>query len=253
MTTQQLVQGGPTVPAMYSGTEHARHAARLEVCREMLSDASITDSTVLDVGGGDGYAAGLTLPRTSRYVCLDRFPSAPTAAVRATASYAAAVAADGVELPVRSKSAGLVLCFEMLEHMHDPDAVVNEITRALEPDGVALIAVPVDSRLWRALLRLVQRTKRRLGRPAKPREHVQIFTRRDVRALLEREGLRVERVRACAFSVPFVGVSDVRRSRGSRFERVLSRVPVDNFGFVSGSRILAIGRQHLVVLARRYT
>lgn len=71
-----------------------------------------------------------------------------------------------------------VVCLNVLEHVDDEQAALAHIRRALEPGGKAVILVPQDQRLYGTLDEVLEH-KRRYGRA-------------DLRAALERAGLRVE-------------------------------------------------------------
>lgn len=51
-------------------------------------------------------------------------------------------AGDGVRLPFRDGVFESVLCSETVEHVRDPEAVIREIHRVLEPGGTLLLTVP---------------------------------------------------------------------------------------------------------------
>lgn len=56
--------------------------------------------------------------------------------------------ADATRLPVASESLDLVVAFDVLEHLVDDDACVDDIYRVLRPGGTFLVAVPCDPKLW---------------------------------------------------------------------------------------------------------
>jgi SAM-dependent methyltransferase len=79
----------------------------------------------------------------------------------------------------------LVTCLQTIEHLPEPLAVCEEAGRLLKPGG-ALLVVCHDRRAWSA---------RVLGRrsPIYDIEHLQLFDRATLRALLERSGFeRIE-------------------------------------------------------------
>lgn len=55
------------------------------------------------------------------------------------------VAWDGSRLPVADGAIGTVLLTEVLEHTPDPAAVLREVARVLQPDGLLFLTVPF---LW---------------------------------------------------------------------------------------------------------
>jgi SAM-dependent methyltransferase len=58
---------------------------------------------------------------------------------------AALAQADAVELPFRSDMFERVYCSEVLEHLPDPAAALDEIRRVLKGGGVAVLSVPNES------------------------------------------------------------------------------------------------------------
>lgn len=87
------------------------------------------------------------------------------------------------------ESYDLICCFMTLEHVLDPSSIASAASRLLRPGG-ALVVVTHDYRAW---------VNRALGRrsPIIDIEHMQLFSRRSVRTLLERNGF--ERVDVGSF------------------------------------------------------
>jgi SAM-dependent methyltransferase len=50
--------------------------------------------------------------------------------------------ADIIDLPFEDASFDLVACFETIEHVREPEAVVHELRRVLAADGVLVISTP---------------------------------------------------------------------------------------------------------------
>ncbi|GAA4195795.1 class I SAM-dependent methyltransferase [Microbispora amethystogenes] len=61
-----------------------------------------------------------------------------------------AIHADACDLPLPGESFGLVLAFDVLEHIEDDHTAARELVRVLRPGGRALITVPCDMALWSA-------------------------------------------------------------------------------------------------------
>ena len=120
---------------------------------------------VLDLGCGVGHSFHLLAPRETVGVDLD---------ARALAGQdRETVAADMRALPFAHGSFASVLSVQSLEHVPDPERVLEEVVRVLEPDGVAVFVTP--NRLT-------------LGRPDEiidPYHHVE-FDARELGALCER-------------------------------------------------------------------
>lgn len=52
---------------------------------------------------------------------------------------------DGKKIPLQNNSVDVILCTELLEHCQNPEEIINEAFRVLQPGGKLLITVPF---LW---------------------------------------------------------------------------------------------------------
>jgi len=101
---------------------------------------------------------------------------------------------------VESNAYDVVVCEQVLEHLHDCDTAVAELVRVLRPGGLLVVGVPIFA-FGAHLVRkhLVPRLDRWLG-VKKIRGHVQAFSKRTFVKLLEATGeLEVEGVRGFRF------------------------------------------------------
>jgi SAM-dependent methyltransferase len=99
-----------------------------------LSEPHLSDGRVLDLGCGVGHSFHLLAPRETVGVDID--PGALAGQERET------VVADMRELPFPDGSFASVLSVQSLEHVPDPDRVVDEVCRVLSEDGVAVFITP---------------------------------------------------------------------------------------------------------------
>lgn len=91
---------------------------------------------VLDVGAGDRWIAAHLGPR-SEYIALD-YPTTGRDLYRAKPD----VFADAASLPFANGTFDAVICLEVLEHVRNPQGVLDEISRVLRADGVAWLSMP---------------------------------------------------------------------------------------------------------------
>ena len=91
---------------------------------------------VLDIGAADGWLRSFLSP-SARYVAFD-YPVTATGLYRTRPD----VFGDAASLPFTDSSLDAVACYEVLEHVRKPDAVMAEISRVLIPGGVAELSMP---------------------------------------------------------------------------------------------------------------
>jgi SAM-dependent methyltransferase len=130
-----------------------------------LAEPELGPGRVLDLGCGVGHSFHLLAPRDT--VGLDIDAGALAGQQRPT------VVADMRAVPFADGSFMSVLSVQALEHVPDPERILSEAARLLEPDGVAVFVTP--NRLT-------------LGRPDEiidPYHHVE-FAADELRALCQR-------------------------------------------------------------------
>jgi SAM-dependent methyltransferase len=106
-----------------------RHRAAYALCAPFLGPG-----TVLDLGCGIGHSFDLLAPRRSIGVDLDA--NALAGQDRETH------VADMRALPLGDRSVDSVLSVQSIEHVPDPERVLEETVRVLAPDGVAVFVTP---------------------------------------------------------------------------------------------------------------
>ena len=99
-----------------------------------IAEPELGPGRVLDLGCGVGHSFHLLAPRKTVGVDLDA--AALAGQDRET------VVADMRALPFAAGSFASVLSVHSLEHVPDPDRVLDEVARVLEPDGVAVFVTP---------------------------------------------------------------------------------------------------------------
>lgn len=99
-----------------------------------LADGFLPAGRVLDVGCGVGHSFHLLAPRET--VGLDISAGALAGQERVT------VVSDMRVLPFVGAGFASVLSVQSLEHVRDPERVVAEVARVVEPGGVAMFVTP---------------------------------------------------------------------------------------------------------------
>jgi SAM-dependent methyltransferase len=176
-----------------AGEDEAKYASRNIVVRKLIARllrklreaAGSTSDTWVDVGIGEGLAlsamqvhAGALIGVEYRHdklaLALDRLPSA------------SGVRADAGMLPFINRSAEVVTCLEVLEHLEAPERAVSELARICQ--GRCVVSVP-----WEPFFRLGNLCRgkdvRQWGNNS---EHVQHFQPSSLRRLLGQSFDKVE-------------------------------------------------------------
>lgn len=164
------------------------HAPDLELrARFMLAQAR-PDDRALDLGCGDGTFTARLAPAVAEVVGAD---VAEAAVRRAKARHPALdflrIPVEG-PLPFADGSFDLVWSSEVIEHVADTARWLSEVRRVLAPGGRLLVTTPSHGRL-RLALGGIARFSEPLG------DHLHLYTRRSLAALLDEFGFREVSVR----------------------------------------------------------
>jgi SAM-dependent methyltransferase len=190
----------PQIPVS-SGPDRARRMAGL-LARALAGIPA--PAVVLDVGCGDGAAAAVAARRNPghRLVGLD-WSAGALGQARAAGIPLIRGGLDAPGLPVADGRADVVIMSELIEHLVDTDAALDEAHRVLRPGGSLLLSTP-NLAAWynRGLLALgVQPVFSEVslrgvyGRPgSQVAGHLHMFTRRALVALLAARGFDVAAV-----------------------------------------------------------
>ena len=97
---------------------------------------------VLEIGVGAGIFTKELWPRCGSYVGVEFDQAACAAARQKTEGRAEIIQGDARKLPFRENEFAFIICLEVLEHLGDFQAGVENIHRCLHPDGTVIISVP---------------------------------------------------------------------------------------------------------------
>ena len=113
----------------------------VRVTAEWLARVTLPAGLVLELGCGRGALAAVS----DRYAGADL--SLPALAA---ADASRRLCADVQRLPVRSATIAFLFSWAALEHVPNPERVLDEVERVLRPGGVALLAPAWHCRPWAA-------------------------------------------------------------------------------------------------------
>jgi ubiquinone/menaquinone biosynthesis C-methylase UbiE len=123
---------------------------------------------LLEIGVGTGEAFTALSQRYDVAVAFDISYMMVATARRKSTGSADFCVASGEALPFKEHTFDTVLCMDVLEHVHSPDAVLGEISRVLAPGGVAFVTTP--NPLWAPIQWTAE--KLRLKVPEGPHRYV---------------------------------------------------------------------------------
>ena len=146
---------------------------------------------------------------------------------------------DATKLPLPDDKFDLAISYDVLEHIEDDVAVVEEIRRVLRPGGTVLIAVPADPRLWSEHDVAVS--------------HLRRYTRESLTKLFVDAGFQIEEVKAWNVLLrPLIAWKRGKPSNaGSDIESVGKVLNRALHGIVAMERFLPTGRRSGVSLMLR--
>ena len=202
-------------------------ACRVVTIKDTLQRQSAEPSRILDYGCGEGRYLDVLrerFPRAELVGCdVSKVALDHAGRRRPWANYAPM---DDERAPFPDGSFDLVLSVEVLEHVADVELATREIARLLAPGGRLVLTTPCanpGSLEW-VLNRMrggLQQTPDGYGRFATDEPgHLRRLTSRDLRVLLQRAGLVVDRIdyRAQLFAALMVRVPErVAHVAGTRF------------------------------------
>jgi SAM-dependent methyltransferase len=112
--------------------------------RYAMAQSLVDGRRVLDFGSGEGYGTAALASRAASVTGVDIDPEA-VAHARTKYETVLNVSFEAItdnRLPYSDGSFDVITCFEVIEHVPDPNAVIEEIARLLSTDGVLLISTP---------------------------------------------------------------------------------------------------------------
>jgi SAM-dependent methyltransferase len=219
------------------------------VFRDIASVAGPKIDTVLDFGGSYGILLVVLASRVDirRRVCYDIVaPNHPMSGIEYITG-----AQDELARQIPDGSVDVILASEVIEHMFDPDAMVELCKRLLKPGGLLVITTPnLSSALNRLALLLGRQpadtevsTVSKFGYPgARQRPvigHIRVFTFGALLEFLRFHGFTIQR----GYTVPrdlIFGPNDAR-IRTHRFNVLLDRI-AGRLGESLASRTVVIAR-----------
>lgn len=151
---------------------------------------------VIDVGCGAGEV-GAELRRQASPTWMTGVEYEPAAAERARSVFDEMLVGDAAELLAAHAPAepyDTVLCFDVLEHLYDPPAILGRLAEMTRPGGTLSVSLP-NARHWMLLRDLAVRgTFAYELHGHRDSTHIRWFTRKDLVTMIEETGWAVQSV-----------------------------------------------------------
>lgn len=128
--------------------QHVSRLVWVEHCHRYHWAASLARGSVIDAGCGIGYGSAIlsASPAVMAYTGIDRSEDAVRIArQRYAAPRIEFELGDLTNLRFTERSIDTVVCLEVLEHLPNSSAALEEFSRVLRPDGILIGSVPSEA------------------------------------------------------------------------------------------------------------
>jgi ubiquinone/menaquinone biosynthesis C-methylase UbiE len=199
----------------------AQQAARATALADRLDSllALRGDERVLDVGCGAGALAYVVAPAVREVVAVDSDPSMVEVARRNAPANVRVERADGERLPFGAAEFDLAATLRTLHHTEHPERFVAELARVTKPGGIVLVVdqlAPPDGEEARALNEFER---------ARDASTWRVLPERELRELLARVGLNVQRAEIVREARDLEAYLDLAGCEGAERARVAQLAP----------------------------
>jgi 2-polyprenyl-3-methyl-5-hydroxy-6-metoxy-1,4-benzoquinol methylase len=139
-----LAAGDAEIPERFIPDEMGEGMVAAEhLCRYWWAAQFAPGRRVLDAGCGIGYGSNMLAEAGAAEVHgVDIAEPVIEAAAQGAGPGVTFATGDVAALDLDADSSDLVVCFEVIEHVEDTDAVLDELARVLAPGGLLLISSP---------------------------------------------------------------------------------------------------------------
>lgn len=212
--------------------------------RRLLAAHAAPGSVVVEVGCGDGAKIGNCVTAIGgQYRGFD--VSRRAVELARSNGLNAGVIGDASELPVDDRSADVVVCAEVLEHLLDPTAALLEARRVLKQTGRIILTVP-NIAYWRNRMDLALFGRWHPGGDdlsvsAPWRDpHIRFFTLSAVSSMLQQAALEPTLIIGAHEPSLFVRVPGLRRLVNDRRSGLFTRALAKQWPSLLGYQIYAV-------------
>ena len=171
-------------PSALSPERHASESRRLEGIVRHLGLRP--GERLLDLGCGSGWLAAACGAAGASVIACDVAPQGVAAAKNRYPEAGSFLACDAYAVGLRSSELDVIVLSEVLEHLEDVPAALDEANRLLRPGGRLLLTVPNEERI-------IQHLCIHCNRLTPANAHLHSFDARNLAAQIGEHGLSVRR------------------------------------------------------------
>jgi SAM-dependent methyltransferase len=153
-----------------------------------------------------------------------------------------AIAGSGSRIPLPDASCDLVICDNVLEHISEPQVVMDEIARVLKPGGWFLAKTPNRRHYMPLISRMTPTSFHRWVNARRGRQesdtfptHYRINTPGDVERFARASGLEVQAIHLIEGRPEYLRIAAAAYVLGALYERIVNAT-----GFLARFRILLL-------------
>ena len=155
----------------------------------ILPRLNLSGKRVLEVGCGNGFLVPYLCRQGAQVVGIDVALSAIAQYPLSDRIQCCAAVADGQQLPFLDRVVDIVICCEVLEHLADPNPLLDECFRVIRPSGYLVFSSPNYSNLFLPLKLLADLGVPSVGRYMRRQIVDRTTTAFELRRLLGRRGI----------------------------------------------------------------
>ncbi|MDY6904824.1 MAG: class I SAM-dependent methyltransferase [Thermodesulfobacteriota bacterium] len=226
---------------LYQSRNPARrwlHLSRMQwIMENALTYGASVKGPVVDAGAGCGALLTRLCERFQTVIGIDREPAFLKDAGRISSpgsGHGLLTAGDLRSLPFKDDFAGLLICSEVLEHIKETQACLDEIFRVLAPGGIFILSTPQPFSLVEVACRiafspvLLPLARRIYQEPLHPTGHINLMSMKTIKQKLTRTGFIIVKIHQSGFYLPgFSDISSIHISTITRRLNVaLARTPL---------------------------
>lgn len=195
MNNKSLIKIWNQVPADYyqketkrSPLKHYWHAQKIQNFKELVGKKQF--KRILDVGCASGFMTNeisKIFPKT-KIVGVDAYSKAVNYGKKIY-PHIEFLVSDAHKLPFSRNSFDLVICYEVIEHLLDPESALQEIKKVLQKNGTAIVAMDSGNWLFRIVWWISEKTISRVWQ----RAHLHPYHHSELEKLIKKSGFKIHK------------------------------------------------------------